>query len=148
MDVFDAAYRVAHDFEPNGAVGLAKLLGKNPGTFLNKLNPNQETHLLNLGDAVQMTVITNDLRILQAFAETVGCGVFRLPAAGFPCDAELIGLLLTRDEKIGAFGHALDRALSDGHINAREARELRRWGMAVITSMMELIARLEGMSDA
>lgn len=143
MDVFDAAYRVAHDFEPNGAVGLARVMGKNPGTFLNKLNPHQETHLLNLSDAVQMTVITNDLRILQAFAETVGCGTFRLPPGGFPCDAELIGLLLTRDEKIGAFGHALDRALSDGHINAREARELRRWGMAVITSMMELIARLE-----
>ena len=42
MDVFEAAYRVAHDFRPDGAVGLARRLGKNPGTLLNKLNPHHQ----------------------------------------------------------------------------------------------------------
>lgn len=147
MDVFEAAYRVAHDFQPNGAVGLARLMGKNPGTLLNKLNPHQETHLLSLADAVQMSTITGDTRILQAFADTLGCAVFALPDGGFACDAELIGLILKRDQRNGEFARALDRALADGRISRAEARELRRWGLTVITSVMELISRLEGMSD-
>lgn len=147
MDVFEAAYRVAHDFEPNGAVGLARLMGKNPGTLLNKLNPHQETHLLSLADAVQMSTITGDRRVLEAFADTLGCGVFPLPRGGFACDAELIGLILQRDVKVGEFGRVLDRALADGRINRAEGRALRRWGLEVITAVMELVSRLEAMSD-
>lgn len=45
MDVLHAAYVVAHEFKPKGAVGLAAKLGVNPGTFLNRVNPEQETHL-------------------------------------------------------------------------------------------------------
>ena len=63
-DVFDAAYRVAHDFKPDGAVGLARRLGKNPGTFLNKLNPHQETHHLTLGEAVLLPAVPRDTKFL------------------------------------------------------------------------------------
>lgn len=103
MDVFEAAYRVAHDFKPDGAVGLARRLGKNPGTFLNKLNPHQDSHSLTIGEAVQISTATGDRRILEAFASTMGCGVFVLPDGGLACDMALIELLLARDQKIGAF---------------------------------------------
>lgn len=147
MDIFEAAYRLAHDYKPGGAVGLARVMGKNPGTLLNKLNPQQETHALSLADAVQLSTLTGDRRILEAFADTLGCAVFELPQGGFACDAELIGLILRRDVKVGEFGRALDRALADGRVSGAEARELRRWGLAVITAVMELIGRLEAMSD-
>lgn len=145
MDVFDAAYRVAHDFRPDGAAGLARKLGKNPGTFLNKLNPGQETHKLTLEEAVLVSTATGDRRILEAFAATLGCGVFELPAAGWACDSELISLLLRRDQKTGEFARVLDRALEDGRICRAEARELRLWGMRVVQTMVELVARLESM---
>ena len=147
MDVFDAAYRVAHDFKPDGAVGLARLLGKNPGTFLNKLNPAQETSHITLEEAVLISTVTGDRRILEALAATLGCGVFELPAAGFACDTELLTLVLRREQKAGEFARALDRALEDGDISGAEARELALWGSAVIQKWVELVKRLESMAN-
>lgn len=147
MDVFEAAYRVAHDHRPDGAVGLARKLGKNPGTFLNKLNPGQDTSHLTLEEAVLVSTATGDRRILQAFAATLGCGVFELPPSGFAPDSELISLILRRERKQGEFARALDAALADGRISADEARELSRWGAAVIQKWVELVKRLEAMAD-
>jgi len=146
MDVFDAAYRVAHDFRPDGAVGLARLLGKNPGTLLNKLNPAQETSHLTLEEAVLVSTVTGDRRILEAFAATLGYGVFELPKAGYACDTELLTLVLRREQKAGEFARGLDRALEDGDISRAEARELARWGTEVVQKWVELIRRLESMA--
>lgn len=146
MDVFEAAYRVAHDFRPDGAVGLARRLGKNPGTLLNKLNPAQETSHITLEEAVLISTVTGDRRILEAFAATQRCGVFELPAAGFACDTELLTLVLRREQRAGEFARALDDALDDGHISRAEARELARWGAAVIQKWVELVKRLEAMA--
>lgn len=147
MDVFEAAYRVGHDFRPDGAVGLARLMGRNPGTLLNKLNPNQETSTLGLGDAVLMSTISGDPRILEAFALTMKRGVFELPQPGFPCDTDLISLVLRRERKQGEFARVLEAALGDGRISRAEAVELSRWGRLVIQRWVELITRLESIGD-
>lgn len=147
MDVFEAAYRVAHDYQPAGAVGLARALGKNPGTLLNEINPHQETHKLGLGDAVLMSTATGDTRILEAFAATLQHVVVPLPAKGFACDTELIALILKRDQKAGEFARTLDAALADGRISRAEAQQLKHWGLKMVQSMMQLITRLEGMAD-
>lgn len=147
MDVFEAAYRVAHDFRPDGAVGLARRLGKHPGTLLNKLNPAQETSHITLEEAVLISTATGDRRVLEAFAATLGCGVYELPKTGFACDTELLTLVLRREQRAGDFARALDRALEDGHINAAEARELAPWGAAVIQKWVEVVKRLEAMAS-
>lgn len=148
MDVFEAAYRVAHDFRPDGAVGLARRLGKNPGTFLNKLNPHQETHHLTLGEAVAMSIAAADARIAQAFAWEVG-GVFvRLPPPAGASDLELLTLMLQRDEAGGRFAQTVEQCLEDGRISARDWQAIRDAGVTYVSAFMALMQRFEGMSDA
>lgn len=148
MDVFEAAYRVAHDFRPDGAVGLARRLGKNPGTFLNKLNPHQETHHLTLGEAVAMSIAASDARIAQAFAWEVG-GVFvRLPPPAGASDLELLTLMLQRDVSGGRFAQTVEQCLEDGRISARDWQAIRDAGVTYVSAFMALMQRFEGMSDA
>lgn len=148
MDVFEAAYRVAHDFRPDGAVGLARKLGKNPGTFLNKLNPHQETHHLTLGEAVAMSVAAGDVRIAQAMAWEMG-GVFvMLPPAAGASDLELLTLMLHRDEAGGCFAQTVERCLEDGRVSASDWKAIRTAGLGYVTAFMALMQRFEGMSDA
>lgn len=147
-DVFDAAYRVAHDFKPDGAVGLARRLGKNPGTFLNKLNPHQETHHLTLGEAVAMSVAADDARIAQAFAFELGGAFVKLPPLHGASDMELLTLMLERDERGGVFAETVMRCLDDGRISPRDWKEIRGAGMAYLGAFMALMQRFEGMSDA
>lgn len=148
MDVFEAAYRVAHDFRPDGAVGLARRLGKNPGTFLNKLNPNQEMHHLTLGEAVAMSNAAADTRIAQAFAYELGGAFVQLPPSNTASDLELLTLMLARDEKSGTFASTVARCLEDGRISPRDWKEIRTAGMAYLSAFMALMQRFEGMSDA
>jgi len=148
MDVFEAAYRVAHDFRPDGAVGIARRIGKNPGTFLNKLNPNQEMHHLTLGEAVAMSIAAADARIAQAFAYELGGAFVPLPPVTAASDLELLTLMLARDEKGGTFASTVARCLDDGRISPRDWKEIRTAGMAYLSAFMALMQRFEGMSDA
>lgn len=148
MDVFEAAYRVAHDFRPDGAVGLARKLGKNPGTFLNKLNPHQETHHLTVGEAVAMSHAAGDTRIVQAMAWEMGGAFVKLPPMEGASDMELLTLLLVREEKEGVFAETVLRCLDDGRISEKDWREIRTAGMAYLGAFMGLMQRFEGMSDA
>lgn len=98
MNVFDAVYRVAHDFADRGAVGLAARIGKNAGTFLNEVSGTCETAKLGLGTAVAMSVAANDARILHAFADALGFVAVRRPAASAEAgDAALLDLFLSLD---------------------------------------------------
>lgn len=148
MDVFEAAYRVAHDFRPDGAVGLARNLGENPGTLLNKLNPHQETHHLTLGEAVAMSIASGDVRIAQAFAWEVGGAFVRLPPAAAASDLELLTLMLQRDEAGGRFAQTVEQCLEDGRISARDWQAIRDAGVTYVSAFMALMQRFEGMSDA
>ncbi len=145
MDVFEASYRVAHDFRPDGAVGLARRLGKNPGTLL---NPHQETHHLTLGEAVAMSIASGDARIAQAFAWEMG-GVFvKLPPKAGASDLELLTLMLQRDEAGGRFAATVEQCLEDGRISARDWQAIRDAGVGYVSAFMALMQRFEGMSDA
>lgn len=147
MDVFEAAYRVAHDYRPDGAVGLARRMGKNPGTLLNKLNPGQETHHLTLGEAVALSLAAGDTRVAEAFAFELGGVFIKLPAKGAASDLELLNLMLQRDERSGAFSRTVHRCLEDGHISRTDWTQIKAAGMAYLGAFMSLMQRFEGMSS-
>lgn len=147
MDVFEAAYRVAHDFKPNGAVGLARKLGKNPAVLLNKLNPNQETHHLSLGDAVAISHAADDDRIAQAFAWERGGFFVRWPQRSGASDMELLTLWMTREQRSGQFAAVVERCYADGGISEQDWREIKAAGMAYVAAFLELMHRFEGMRD-
>lgn len=143
MDVFEAAYRVAHDYRDGGAAGLARKMGVHSGTFLNELNQNQETHKLGLGTAVRMSTAADDTRILDAFADTMGRITLPAPPLTFPCDTELIALLLQRDRKAGEFARVIEAALADGRITRAEVPAIRVWGLQLIRAVTEIMVRME-----
>lgn len=108
MDVHDAAYRVAHDFLPDGAVGLARKLGKVPGTFLNQLNPHQETAKLGLGDAVakQAAVDPRSLAVRDNLPEGSAVSLDGVPwpvafAALFRDELTAAGMVFNSGERKG-----------------------------------------------
>lgn len=147
MDVLDAAYRVAHDFKPHGAVGLAKKMGITAGTFLNELNPEAETHKLGLGRAVAMSVAANDARIAHAFADTCGLIAFPKPDLSNVSDAALLDLWLAHAEADGRFAEAVRAALADGAISAGEMETVRTMAYGLASAALEIVARLEGLRD-
>lgn len=151
MDIFDAAYRVAHDFKsgqrPDGAVGLAVKMGVSPGTFLNEVNPGQETHKLGLGRAVQMSLAANDFRILQAFADTCGFLAIPKPDLSDVSDQALLDLWLARDAAAGRFAETVGKAIADGAISAAEFAEIKATAFRYAAAVLEIVARLEGLRD-
>lgn len=148
MDVHDAAYRVAHDYKPDGAVGLARKLGRNPGTFLNQLNPGQESAKLSIGDALAMTLAANDFRILHAFAET--CGFLAIPKPDYSktSDSSLLEIILKRDIEEGEFARVVATSLDNGVITADEFKRIAEEGYQAAAAILELIERLKGLCDA
>lgn len=147
MDVLRAAYLVAHEFKPDGAVSLAKKMGVSPGTFSNEVNPEQETHKLGLGRAVAMTTSSQDFRILHAFADT--CSHLAIPKPDFSqvSDKALLDLFLERDRRIGEFAETIEKALDDGEVSKRDADEINDAAYALAASVLELAARLKGLCN-
>lgn len=145
MDVHDAAYRVAHDFRPDGAVGLARKLGKNPGTFLNQVNPQQDTAKLSLGDSVAMSLAAGDFRILHAFNDTCGFFGIRKPDFSRVSDASLLEILLKRDVEQGDFAEAVQAGLENGSLSPDEYARIEREGYEAAAAIMELVVRLRGL---
>lgn len=147
MDVFEAAYRVAHDFR-GGAVALAKQLGKNPGTFLNEINPATETHKLGLADATLMQVVSGDHRILYAMGATLGEVCFPLPDLSNVSDAALIEHLTRIQTESGHFHQALHDALAnDGRFDRSEYAHIQEEALQWIATIAEAVERVRGMVD-
>lgn len=147
MDVLEAAYRVGHDFEPAGAVGLAKKLGIPAGTFLNELNPEMETHKLGLGRAVAMSVAADDPRILHAFADTCGYLAFPKPDLVNVSDAAVLDLWLSSAAAAGRFADSVRLALEDGSISDAEFKQIREGAYESAAAVLEILSRLEGLRD-
>lgn len=149
MDIFDAAYRVAHDFKPatrpDGAVGLAVKMGVPAGTFLNEVNPAQETHKLGLGRAVQMSLASGDFRILVAFADACGHLAIPKPDLSDVSDSALLDLFLERDRRVGEFAAVIARALADGEVSRADAVAIDDAANALAAAVLEVAARLRGL---
>lgn len=152
MDVFQAAYRVAHDFEGGatkggGAVKLAEKMGQNPGTFLNRVNPETETHHLYLSTAVQMQVITHDHRILYAMAGTLGEVCFKIPDLKNVSDNALLELVLKIGKEGGEFFVAVNNGLDHKKFSRQDYLQIREEGLQYIAAIAETMARVEGLID-
>lgn len=146
MNVFDAAYRVAHDFADRGAVGLAARIGKNAGTFLNEVSGSCETAKLGLGTAVAMSVAANDARILHAFADALGFVAVRRPVATDEAsDAALLDLFLSMDIREGYFAAAVQSALADGRVSQEDLEDIQWQAYEAARAIYEVRDRLAGL---
>ncbi|MFT3964107.1 phage regulatory CII family protein [Propionivibrio sp.] len=152
MDVFEAAYRVAHDYKggaanKGGAVRMAQDLGENPGTFLNRLNPEQETHKLWLATSVRMQVVSRDHRILHAMGATLGEVCFPVPDLSNVSDTALVELVCRIGDEGGDFYRAINAGLSGARFSRADYGRIRKEGQEYMAAIAETMARIEGLVD-
>lgn len=131
--VLDAAFAVVHD-AAGGASALGVRLGKNPSTLSHEV-AGHGTAKLGLSDAVKITLMTRDLRILNSFAAACGCIVVPMPD---------VGSAATTHEQIRqlalAFGDAVNEimmSVADGKVSTNELHRCEReWSELVAVGQL------------
>ncbi len=142
---FEAFRQLAYTF---GVVELAQQMGLKPGTLYNKADADEETHHQpTLRDVLLATRLTGDYRVLDALNEQFGRAAFDVTPHKHMSDEALLELFLTLGKEVGEF-HAVARsALLDRNFNAQSLNVIRCEAFDMVSALMTLVARLEGLLD-
>lgn len=134
-NVLVAAYLLGKD---HNISEIARLMGKGETVLANKFNPDCDSHHLNLGEAVAITELTGDNRILEAWAASRGKVLVDLPI-GAVSDDDLVEQVLLAQAVFGKLMQAIHDARSDGVIDRMEHGQIERVGTQVAEHVMGLI---------
>ena len=115
-DPLYAAHALGHEF---GVEQLAHALFQQPGVMYNKLNPENDSNHLYLRDAIHLTDMADDNRILSAWCQSRG-GVFVPLPESVNCDEELSDQLLKISEQMGMALAEIRASRADGVITQAE----------------------------
>jgi hypothetical protein len=140
--VLDAAYNVLHDY-PGGSLSLGPRIGKNGHTLSHEV-VQRGTAKLGLVDAVKMSVVSNDRRILNAFAAEMGCMVLMLPKIDRSVNTFTELGALARE--FGEYVEKLSEALSDGKVTDNELARVREELAELIVAAQSLEASASRMN--
>lgn len=156
-DVNDAFYRVVHDYKGGerkggGVPALARLMGMSPGVLYNKasIKENEDSHHKpTLKDAVLVTILSEDPRIVQAMCSVAGGVFYQLPdLSQIPTEALLTHLTRLGSES-GDFYRCLDDALrKDEVISLDELKVLENEAHEWVAAILETLERLREMAGA
>ena len=148
MNIDDAAYAVVHDY-PGGAASLAPRMGMSPAVLSSKVNPNTKTHHLTLREAVRATVITDDMRLLQAFGQEAGQIVLPSPTSDDEAasDMAVLELVAAVWGTQGNLGTTIHQALADGSLSGAEYELIKEAGSAAQAKIAALMRRFKGMVE-
>lgn len=139
MNIDDAAYATVHDY-PGGSESLAPRLGTSGAVLRNKVNPNNATHRLTLAEAVQLSDIANDDRMLQSWAALRGKALVDI----VPRDdaRSVVAHVLQMHASEGELSRVLNDALADGVITQTEMRAINDAAFDVQGALISLVGRL------
>ena len=146
MNVVDAAHAVVHDY-PGGSESLAPRMGIGAAVLRNKVNPNCVTHHLSLSEADLLTGLTDDMRILHAFAATHGRVLIRPADDAGVSDMAVLEVMAALWARNGDLGTAVHAALTDGVLTPVELERIRDAAYHLQEKIAGLIARLEAMAE-
>lgn len=136
--VLDAAFNLIHDY-PGGANALAPRIAKNPTTLCHEAR-GQGTAKLGLADALKMSAMTGDPRILNAFAGELGYAVIPLHAsAAAEGGLERLGQLA---QEFADVVRTTGTALADGRVTVTELKRVEREWADLVACGQGLIAHL------
>ncbi len=139
-EILDAAYQLVHHY-PGGASSLGPRMGKSPTTLSHEVKGTGQAKF-GLEDAVLATVLSGDLRILNAFASQCDCTVLRLPprdAIG-ACAMGRVGELA---KEFGELVSTVCEAAADGRISANELTSVRKEWSDLVAHGQALLAYLD-----
>ncbi|MEX3972234.1 phage regulatory CII family protein [Paraburkholderia caribensis] len=149
MNTADAAHAVAQDF-PGGIKALAARMDANYDVLRNKLNPNptpENRNVLTLKEAVRITDITNDDRILEAWARERGKVLVDLPDAENCADADVIEMMAQTWETNGDVGREVNAIFADGRVEQHEIPGLKNRALKHVRTVLGLVSRIAGMAE-
>ena len=135
-DVLVAAYLLG---KRHNISEIARLMGKGETVLANKLNPDCDSHHLNLGEAVAITELTGDHRIVETWAASLGKVLVDLPA-GAVSDDDLVEQVLLAQAVFGKLMQAIHDARADGFIDRIEQGQIERIGTQAAEHVMALIS--------
>lgn len=148
MNVADAVRAVVRDY-PGGAEALAVRLGMPGAVLRSKINTRCTTHHLRLDEAVAISELTGDPRILRAFAAETGRIVLDAPceADSEPSDMAVLELVAAVWAGHGELGGVIHRALADGVLTETEYELIKEATANTQTRLASLLRRLAGMVE-
>lgn len=135
-DVMAAAYGIGHRYN---ASELARLMGRKPGEFCKKLNPDCDDRHITLAEAVAITELTGDNAILEAWSASRGKVLVELPAS-VVSDDDLVEQVLLAQAVFGSLMQAIHDARADGIIDRMEHGQIARIGTQVAEHVLGLIS--------
>lgn len=139
----DAAYHVVHDYQPDGAVSLAPRLGKAKVTLCHEVHPPPGSMAkLGLVDAVKISDLTGDMRILHAFAESVGHQAVRLDLPETDTGPNLMAAMSAFAKETAEALLAMHEALADGRVTENEIRRFEKEVGDIAPAACSLVARM------
>lgn len=141
MNVEDAAYSVVHDY-PGGQGALGERIGMSGALLGNKVRASCPGNVLSLREAVMITGVTGDHRILAAWAAEEN---YRLVPVDVAEAGDIVSTLLEQNEHEGTFARVLRGAMADGRITEREMRAIEKAGGDVSSVMAKLLRQLGAM---
>jgi hypothetical protein len=144
-NAFEAFRQLAYSF---GVPELAQCMGLKPGTLYNKADADEETHHQpTLRDVLLATRLTGDMRVLDAMDEQFGRAAFDVSHMDEQSDEALLELLASLGAESGEFHAALRQALADKRFSTQELVHVRAHAFDMVSALMTLVARLEGLVD-
>lgn len=146
MNVMDAARNVAEDY-PGGAKALALRIDKNHNTFSHELKETGDAKL-GLLTAVKISDRTGDLRILNAFAEAMGCMVLPLPAALAVDGSDAMQLVSSLAGEFNDVIQSFVGAIKDNQVKGHQLADIRRQWAELQVVGQKMVAYAEALHEA
>lgn len=140
----DAAFALVRAY-PGGASSLAPRIGKAHGTLSHEVSGRPGCKL-GLDDAIALSVLSGDLRVLNAFAAEMGCMVLQLPDAS-ACGDDVMQRVGQAAREFGEFVSEVTTDAADGDISANDLKRIEKeWGDLLAVGQ-QLLGRLRAMHE-
>lgn len=124
----------------SGPKELAHKMGMSHTTLLNRANPNDDTHRLNVEQLLQIMLHSGDASVLRAMAAEFG---FELVAKQPPAAMGLTTALLSMSAEVADVTRAVADALADGHVSQTEKQMIKRELLGAKDSLAVLEASIK-----
>lgn len=146
MNILDTLHAVAHAYK-GGCESLAPRVGMSAAVLRSKVNPNTETHKATLIDAVNITEMADDDRVLEAWARDRGFALVKMPNVDGCNDAAIVELMGEAWGTHGEVGGEICKTLADGRVDAKEVDRVEARIYKHAQVLFNLSARLRGMAE-
>lgn len=106
-----------------GPKQIAHKMGTSHTSLLNRANPNDDTHRLNVEQFLQILLHSGDMRPLKALADVFG---YQLVSKEQAAATTLTSALLHMSAEVADVTRAVANALDDGHVSQTEKALIKR----------------------